>query len=94
MRFPRRVEETKVILTALKEISKEFVTEIEILRQPSNSVYDYGSFKINLIPFIANYISGEIKLSEHKDYKLLNKVELLKLIGLKLILQLLRNFNT
>ena len=42
----------------------------------SNSIYDYGAFKINLIPFVAKYVSGNIELAEHKDYKLLDKTEL------------------
>ncbi|MFN7046099.1 MAG: (deoxy)nucleoside triphosphate pyrophosphohydrolase [Flavobacterium sp.] len=62
-----------------REILEEINIEIEVVKQLSNSVYDYGSFKINLIPFIANYVSGEIILSEHKDYKLLDKAELLNL---------------
>lgn len=62
-----------------REILEEINIEIEVVKQLSNSVYDYGSFKINLIPFIANYVSGEIILSEHKDYKLLDKSELLNL---------------
>ena len=59
-----------------REIKEEINIEIEVLNQLNNSVYDYGSFQINLIPFIANYVSGEIKLAEHKDYKLLNKSDL------------------
>ncbi|QZK89229.1 (deoxy)nucleoside triphosphate pyrophosphohydrolase [Flavobacterium sp. CHNK8] len=62
-----------------REILEEINIEIEVVKQLSNSVYDYGSFKINLIPFIANYVSGEIILSEHKDYKLLDKSQLLNL---------------
>ena len=62
-----------------REILEEINIEIEVIKQLSNSVYDYGSFKINLIPFIANYISGEIILSEHRDYKLLDNSELLNL---------------
>lgn len=62
-----------------REVLEEINIEIEVQKQISNSVYDYGSFKINLIPFIANYVSGEIILSEHKDYKLLDKSELLNL---------------
>lgn len=62
-----------------REILEEINIEIEVVKKLSNSVYDYESFKINLIPFIANYVSGEIILSEHKDYKLLDKAELLNL---------------
>lgn len=62
-----------------REIKEELNIEIEVLKQLSNSIYDYGDFKINLIPFLANYISGKIILTEHKEYKLLNKADLLKL---------------
>lgn len=62
-----------------REILEEINIEIEIVEKLSNSIFDYGSFKINLIPFIANYIKGEIKLLEHSSYKLLNKTELLDL---------------
>ncbi|GEC79394.1 (deoxy)nucleoside triphosphate pyrophosphohydrolase [Flavobacterium aquatile] len=63
----------------MREVKEELNIEIEVLNKLSNSIFDYGAFKINLIPFIANYISGEILLSEHKDYKLLDKIELLNL---------------
>lgn len=62
-----------------REIKEELNIEIEVLKKLTNSIYDYGNFKINLIPFIAKYISGEILLSEHKDYRLLEKSELLNL---------------
>lgn len=62
-----------------REILEEINIDIEIVRKLSNSEFDYGSFKINLIPFIAKYKRGEIKLTEHKSYKLLSKIELLNL---------------
>lgn len=62
-----------------REIKEEINIDIEVLEKLSNSIYDYGTFKINLIPFIANYVSGEILLTEHKDCKLLDKTELLHL---------------
>jgi 8-oxo-dGTP diphosphatase len=63
----------------VREIKEELNINISPLKKLSNSIHDYGSFKINLIPFIAEYISGEIELSEHKAYKLLDKNELLSL---------------
>jgi 8-oxo-dGTP diphosphatase len=63
----------------VREIKEEINVEIEIVKKLANSIYDYGAFKINLIPFIANYISGEIKLLEHKDYRLLDKSQLMNL---------------
>ena len=62
-----------------REIKEELNIEIEVLKKLSSCVFDYGIFKINLIPFTANYTSGEILLSEHKNYKLLDKTELINL---------------
>lgn len=62
-----------------REIKEEINIDIEVVKKLSNSVYDYGTFKINLIPFFANYTSGDIVLAEHKDFKLLDKSELLNL---------------
>jgi 8-oxo-dGTP diphosphatase len=62
-----------------REIREELNIEIEVLHKLSNSIFDYGTFKINLIPFIANYVSGDVILTEHNDYKLLDKSELLNL---------------
>jgi 8-oxo-dGTP diphosphatase len=75
-----KLEENESEIDCIKrEIKEEINIEIEVLRKLSNSIYDYGNFKINLIPFIAKHILGEIILAEHKDYKLLEKVELLNL---------------
>lgn len=79
--FPRgKLEENESEIDCIKrEIKEELNIEIDVLKKLSNSVFDYKTFKINLIPFVANYISGEIILSEHKDCKLLYKSELLNL---------------
>jgi len=75
-----KLEENESEIDCIKrEIKEEINIKIEILKKLSNSVYDYGAFKINLIPFISKYVSGEIVLSEHRDYKLLDKSELLNL---------------
>lgn len=75
-----KVEENENEIKCIKrEIKEEINIEIDVFRRLSNSVYDYGNFKINLIPFLANYISGDIVLAEHKDFKLLDKSELLDL---------------
>ena len=59
-----------------REILEEINIEIDIVKKLSNSVFDYGSFQIKLIPFIANFVSGDIKLAEHKEYRLLDISEL------------------
>ncbi|MCC9062820.1 (deoxy)nucleoside triphosphate pyrophosphohydrolase [Flavobacterium sp. F-30] len=62
-----------------REIKEEININIEVLQKLSNNIHDYGTFKINLIPFLVQYISGEIKLAEHKDYRLLERSQLLNL---------------
>lgn len=62
-----------------REIKEEINIEIEILARLKSTTHDYGIFEIQLIPFLSKYVSGEIKLSEHRDYKLLEKSELLNL---------------
>ncbi|WP_339659128.1 (deoxy)nucleoside triphosphate pyrophosphohydrolase [Flavobacterium frigidarium] len=62
-----------------REIREEINIEIKIIQKLPNSNYDYGNFQINLIPFLANYVSGKIVLLEHKAYKLIDKSELLSL---------------
>lgn len=62
-----------------REIKEEINIEIEIVKKLLNNIHDYGTFKINLIPFIAKHISGDVILTEHESYKLLNPDELLNL---------------
>ena len=59
-----------------REVLEEINIEIDIIKKLSESIYDYGTFEIKLIPFLANFISGDIKLTEHKEYKLLKLSEL------------------
>lgn len=61
----------------IREIKEEINIEINIIKKLRESVYDYGDFTIKLIPFIAKYSRGEIILTEHEDYKIIDKSELL-----------------
>jgi 8-oxo-dGTP diphosphatase len=63
----------------LREIVEELSIRIEILKKMEPQRYKYKELTINLIPFVSNYISGEIELTEHKDYKwvALNELNLL-----------------
>jgi len=75
-----KIEENETAEECLhREIKEEINLEIEILKQLSASIYDYETFEINLIPFIANYKGGVIKLAEHKDFKWMEANELLNL---------------
>lgn len=59
-----------------REIKEEINITIEVLQKLTNNIHDYGTFKINLIPFLVQYLSGEIKLAEHNDYRLLERSQL------------------
>lgn len=59
-----------------REIEEELNIKIELVARLSPSYFIYPNFAIELIPFTANYIEGEIELSEHKLYLLLDKEEL------------------
>lgn len=63
----------------IREIKEELNIEIQIIKRLKDSLFDYGAYKINLIPFIVKYMSGAIVLAEHKEFKLLNKTELVDL---------------
>ena len=59
-----------------RELKEELGIEIEILEKLEPKPFHYEQFSINLIPFVATYLSGEIMLHEHKDFKWLTKEEL------------------
>ncbi|RNI26920.1 (deoxy)nucleoside triphosphate pyrophosphohydrolase [Rufibacter latericius] len=59
-----------------RELMEELNIQVKILRTLSPSSFDYGKFSINLIPFLVNYLSGEIILAEHETYKWLSRNEL------------------
>lgn len=60
----------------LREIKEELNLEISLLDRLESHVHNYGEFSINLIPFTASYIGGEILLSEHKNYEWLDIAEI------------------
>jgi 8-oxo-dGTP diphosphatase len=75
-----KLESGETVVECIKrEIKEELNIEIVILKELQNRIFDYGDFKINLIPFVAYYTCGEIKLTEHKQFKLLKLSELLDL---------------
>src|SRR5258708_1811209 len=49
-----------------REIQEELKIAIAVKNKLNTSIYDYGSFTIELIPFLAEYITGEIILHEHR----------------------------
>ena len=75
-----------------REIKEELNIEISILRKLSESIHDYGDVKIKLIPFVAKYNSGDILLTQHKDYKWMEKQDLLTLDLAEADLPIVREF--
>jgi 8-oxo-dGTP diphosphatase len=63
----------------LREIKEELNLEIEIIARLESKQFNYPTISINLIPFISKYLSGELKLAEHSDFKWLTKEELISL---------------
>jgi 8-oxo-dGTP diphosphatase len=62
-----------------REIREELRIEINIIGTLRSNFHRYQDFEIQLIPFTAMYVSGQIELKEHAQYKLLKKEELLSL---------------
>lgn len=72
-----KIEENETEEDCIKrEIREELNIEILLLKKLSSSYYDYPDFSIELIPFVAQYLSGEIILKEHLSYQPLNLSEL------------------
>lgn len=59
-----------------REIKEELNIDIDIVSRLNPADFDYPDFSIHLIPFVANFVSGEVKLTEHKQYLLITKEEL------------------
>lgn len=62
-----------------REIKEELNIEIELVKKLTPITFIYPHNSIELIPFIARQIGGELKLNEHIDFKYLNKSDLLSL---------------
>jgi 8-oxo-dGTP diphosphatase len=63
----------------VREIKEELNIEIELLSRLQPTNYIYPNMSIQLIPFLARFRSGIIKLSEHKQYQLLTNEKLKEL---------------
>lgn len=59
-----------------REIREELNIEIKMLDRLLPSIHCYPTFTIELIPYTANYVSGELRLKEHNSYVLLNRDKL------------------
>jgi len=58
-----------------REIFEELNIKITVKKRLTPVDHEYPIFKIQLIPFTADYLSGELKLKEHCNFVLADKKE-------------------
>jgi len=75
-----------------REIFEELNIKIEVKERLTPVTHQYPNFKIKLIPFIAEYLSGELKLKEHCSFLLADKNELINLDWAEADLPILKEF--
>lgn len=59
-----------------REIREELALDIRLLKKLTPSPWDYGTFAITLIPFVAECTGGVLHLAEHSEARWLTKDEL------------------
>ena len=75
-----------------REIFEELNIQIEVKEKLTPVTHKYSGFKIELIPFTAEYISGELTLKEHSDFVIVNKEELINLNWAEADLPILKEY--
>lgn len=63
----------------LRELKEELNINVRIIDRFKDYPYNYENVSINLIPFITEYIDGQLILHEHKNAKWVNINELTSL---------------
>jgi 8-oxo-dGTP diphosphatase len=72
-----KIEESETAEECIhREIKEEINIEIKLIEKLESKIFHYETFTINLIPFLSEYLSGEIYLTEHNDFKWLPKSQL------------------
>ena len=75
-----------------REVFEELNIRIAVEEKLTPVTHEYPSFKIELIPFTARYLSGKLKLKEHCNYILAGNEELMNLDWAEADLPILREF--
>ncbi|MFN4124016.1 MAG: (deoxy)nucleoside triphosphate pyrophosphohydrolase [Flavobacteriales bacterium] len=90
-----KLEDNEIASDGLKrEIKEELAIDIRIIKPLPTIVHHYTSFSISLIPFVAEYVSGEIKLTEHAAYLWLDSNNIPELDWAEADLPLVRELHT
>ena len=55
--------------TIVREIKEELHVDIKVAKRLEPVEHGYPTFRIRLVPFIANVVGGELLLEEHADAK-------------------------
>ncbi|TDU43755.1 8-oxo-dGTP diphosphatase [Gelidibacter sediminis] len=76
-----------------REVLEELNIHIEAKERLTPVIHTYPDFKIELIPFVVDYVSGDLKLKEHADYVLVEKEELCNLDWAEADLPILQEFT-
>jgi 8-oxo-dGTP diphosphatase len=63
----------------IREIKEELNLDIVVYSKLNSSIFDYSTISIELIPFLAKQVGGQLKLNEHVDFKYLEYGKLLDL---------------
>ncbi|MHB0756709.1 (deoxy)nucleoside triphosphate pyrophosphohydrolase [Polaribacter sp. M15] len=88
-----KIEKGETEIECIKrEIFEELNIKIEIKKRLTPVAYEYPDFKIKLIPFLTDYISGELILKEHSDFVLAQKKELINLDWAEADVPILKEF--
>ena len=88
-----KIEEGESEIDCIKrEIFEELNIKIEVKERLTPVNHQYPNFKIKLIPFIAEYLSGELELREHYNFLLANKIDLINLDWTEADLPILKEY--
>lgn len=50
-----------------RELMEELNITVQIIERFHDHAYNYGTFAVNLVPFLCDYTGGDIILAEHKS---------------------------
>lgn len=75
-----------------REIFEELNIKIELKKRLTSAIHQYPNYKAKLIPFTAEYLSGELQLIEHSQYILAYNKELINLDWAEADLPILKEF--